>query len=206
MARGDDYPGAELESGLLAEIRPDRFRPNAFELVVDGTPQSAVAPDDPTELIFEYVQRMGAVIDQLREGPLTAVHLGAGALTLPRYIDATHPGSRQQVLELEPRLVDLVRQELPLPRGAAIRVRYGDARATLARLPDALRGAADVVVIDIFGGGRIPPHVTSIEFYREAAALLAPDGVLMVNIADGADLGFARGQAATLAGDRKSVV
>ncbi|MBI5160488.1 MAG: fused MFS/spermidine synthase [Micrococcales bacterium] len=199
MARGGEYPGVVLESGLWAEIRPDRFRPGAFELIVDGTPQSAVQPEDPTELIFEYVQRMGVVLDQLPAGPLTAVHLGAGALTLPRYIEATHPGSRQQVLELEPRLVELVRAELPLPRGASIRVRYGDARATLATLPAALRGAADAVVVDIFGGGRIPPHVTSVEFYRAASALLAPRGILLVNIADGADLAFARGQAATVA-------
>lgn len=199
MARGGEYPGVVLESGLWAEIRPDRFRPGAFELVVDGTPQSAVQPEDPTELIFEYVQRMGVVLDQLPAGPLTAVHLGAGALTLPRYIEATHPGSRQQVLELERRLVELVRAELPLPRGASIRVRYGDARATLGTLPEALRGAADAVVVDIFGGGRIPSHVTSVEFYRAAAALLAPRGILMVNIADGADLAFARGQAATVA-------
>ena len=45
--------------------------------------------DDPSHLHFEYVARMGAVIDQLRmpRQPLTAVHLGAGALTIPRYVE-----------------------------------------------------------------------------------------------------------------------
>ncbi len=189
-----------LESGLHAEIRPDRFVPGAFELIVDGTPQSHVNLDDPTELYFEYVQRMGHVIDQLRMPgqPITALHLGAGALTLPRYIEATRPGSRQQVLELEPALVDLVRAELPLPRGASIRVRYGDARATLAKLPAGLRGSADLLVVDVFGGARIPAHVTSVEFYRECAAFLSPDGVLLVNVSDGSGAAFARGQGSTL--------
>ena len=143
---------------------------------------------------------MGHVIDQLGMPgqPITALHLGAGALTLPRYIEATRPGSRQQVLELEPALVDLVRAELPLPRGASIRVRYGDARATLAKLPAGLRGAVDLLVVDVFGGARIPAHVTSVEFYRECAAFLAPDGVLLVNVADGSGAAFARGQGATL--------
>src|SRR5690606_41933523 len=59
----------------------------------------------------------------------------SGALTIPRYIAATRPGSRQQVVELEPALVELVRAELPLPRDASIRVRYGDAREVLGRLP-----------------------------------------------------------------------
>jgi spermidine synthase len=157
--------------------------------------------DDPTDLFFEYVQRMGHVIDQLGMPgqPLTALHLGAGGLTVPRYIDATRPGSRQQVLELEPALVELVRAELPLPKDASIRIRYGDARETLGRLPAGLRGAADLVVVDIFGGARIPAHVTSREFYELAAGFLAPAGVMLVNVADGAGSAFARGQVATVA-------
>jgi catechol 2,3-dioxygenase-like lactoylglutathione lyase family enzyme len=195
-----EHPTIRLESGLHAEIRPDRFVTGGFELVVDGTPQSHVNLDDPTQLFFEYVSRMGHVIDQLGMPgqPITALHLGAGALTLPRYIEATRPGSRQQVLELEPALVDLVRAELPLPRGASIRVRYGDARATLAKLPAGLRGTVDLLIVDVFGGARIPAHVTSVEFYRECAAFLAPEGVLLVNVADGSGAAFARGQGATL--------
>jgi spermidine synthase len=189
-----------LASGLHAEIRADRWVPGSFELVVDGTPQSHVNLDNPSELFFEYIVRMGHVIDQLKlpGQPLTALHLGAGALTIPRYIEATRPGSRQQVLELEPGLVELVRRELPLPQGASIRVRYGDARETLAKLPAGLKGTVDVLVVDVFGGARIPAHVTSLEFYRECAEFLAPDGVLMVNVADGSGAPFARSQGATL--------
>jgi spermidine synthase len=189
-----------LASGLHAEIRPDRWVSGAFELVVDGTPQSHVNLDDPTQLFFEYIQRMGHVIDELGMPgqPLTALHLGAGGLTIPRYVEATRPGSRQQVLELEPGLVDLVRAELPLPRGASIRVRYGDARETLGKLPAGLRESADLLVVDIFGGARIPAHVTSQEFYDLAAQYLAPTGVMLVNVADGAGSVFSRGQVATV--------
>ena len=188
-----------MSNGMRAEVRPDRFT-SGFELVVDGTAQSHVDLDDPTHLFFEYVARMGHVIDQLGDPgqPLTALHLGAGALTLPRYIEATRPGSRQQVIELEPELVDLVRRELPLPRGASIRVRYGDAREVLDRLPAGLRGAVDLLVVDVFAGARTPAHVTSVEFYTECAAFLAPGGVLLANIADGVGAAFARGQASTL--------
>ena len=188
-----------MSNGMRAEVRPDRFT-TGFELVVDGTAQSHVDLDDPTHLFFEYIARMGHVIDQLGDPgePITAVHLGAGALTLPRYIAATRPGSRQQVIEIEPELVELVRRELPLPRGASIRVRYGDAREVLGRLPSGLRGAVDLLVVDVFAGARTPAHVTSVEFYRECAAFLAPGGVLLANIADGVGAAFARGQASTL--------
>ncbi|HEX4401949.1 MAG TPA: fused MFS/spermidine synthase [Galbitalea sp.] len=188
------------ESGFLAIIEPDRWVPGGYMLVVDGTPQSHVNTEDPGQLSFEYVARIGHVIDQLGMPgePITAIHLGAGALTLPRYIHATRPGSRQQVIELERELVDLVRTEIPLPRDAGIRIRYGDARAVLGRLPAGLVGTADLVVVDIFSGARTPAHVTSLEFYREAVALLAPNGVMAVNIADGPGLRYARSQAATL--------
>ncbi|MEV7693864.1 fused MFS/spermidine synthase [Microbacterium sp. NPDC089189] len=192
-------PEARLSDGSLASIVPSRFA-GGFELDVAGTPQSHVDLDDPTHLHFEYVARMGAVIDRLKMPgqPLTAVHLGGGALTIPRYIAHTRPGSRQQVVELEQALVDLVRENLPLPRGAQIRVRIGDARAGLGRLPAALTGNVDLLVSDVYAGAQTPAHLTTVEFYRAAAALLAPDGVLLVNVADGAGLAFARRQVATV--------
>ncbi|KZE89328.1 spermidine synthase [Microbacterium sp. TNHR37B] len=193
-------PSVRLSDGALARVVPSRFA-GGWELDVDGTPQSHVDLDDPTHLHFEYVARMAAVVDRLRlpGQPLTAVHLGAGALTLPRYIEHTRPGSRQQVIELEPALIGLVREQLPLPRGAQIRVRIGDAREVAERLPAGLTGAADLVISDVFAGARTPSHVTSVEYYGILARLLAPDGVLLVNVADGAGLAFARRQVATVA-------
>jgi hypothetical protein len=187
-------------SGFHAVVSADRWVPGAYTLTVDGTPQSHVNLDDPSQLFFEYVQRMGHVIDQLGMPgePITAVHLGAGALTLPRYVEATRPGSRQQVIELESDLVDLVRAELPWSSKASIRVRHGDARAVMEKLPPGLRGTVDLLIVDVFSGARTPAHVTSVEFYRSAVSLLAPGGIVLVNVADGPGLAFARGQAATL--------
>ena len=187
-------------SGLRATIEPDPYQDGAYILDIDGTPQSHVFIDDPSELFFEYIRRIGHVLDQGGEpgAPITAVHLGGGALTLPRYIEATRPGSRQQVIELEQDLIDFVREHLPLQKNANIRIRYGDAREVLGKLPSGLHGNVDVVIVDVFSGARTPAHVTSVEFYTEAAKLLAPSGVLIVNVADGPGLAFARGQAATL--------
>jgi len=202
MSRGEQqHPSVILKlSGHVAVIEPDRFTPGSFQLIVDGTPQSHVNIDNPGELFFEYVQRIGHVIDLLGAPgePITAVHLGGGALTLPRYVEATRPGSRQQVVELESDLIDLVRAELPWDKRAQLRVRHGDAREVLGKLPAGLHGAVDLVVVDIFSGARTPAHVTSREFYELAAPLLSPRGVLTVNVADGPGLAFARGQAATL--------
>lgn len=195
----DEPAHARLSDGSLARIVASPYT-SGHELEVAGTPQSHVDLDDPTHLHFEYVARMGAVIDRLRMPgePLTAVHLGAGALTIPRYVAHTRPGSRQQVIELEPALMELVRAQLPLPRHAAIRVRIGDAREGLSRLPAALTGHVDLLVSDVFAGAQTPAHLTTVEFYSRAADLLADDGVLLVNVADGAGLAFARRQVATV--------
>ncbi|GAA2044833.1 fused MFS/spermidine synthase [Agromyces tropicus] len=188
-------------SGHLARLEESRSRPGSWTLYVDGTPQSHVDLEEPEWLGFEYVRRIGHAADLVRpEGePITALHLGGGAFTLPRYVIATRPGSRQQVVELETDLVDLVRAHLPLPRTAQVRVRHGDAREVLAKLPAGLDGAVDLAVVDIFSGARTPAHVTSAEFHGLVSPRLAPGGIVAVNVADGAGLAFARSQAATLA-------
>ena len=190
-----------LSSGLLAEIEEDRWVPGAIQLLVDGTPQSHVNLRDPSEVFFEYVRRIAHAIDLFRTPgqPISALHLGGGAFTLPRYIEATRPGSRQQVIELESALVELVREAAPLPKRASIRVRHGDARAVLGKLPQGMHGAIDLVVVDIFAGSRTPAHVSSIEFYEQIAPLLAPDGLVVVNTTDGTGQAFTRSQVATLA-------
>lgn len=189
-----------LASGRTASIEADRWVDGAIELVIDGTPQSHVNLRDPSDLFFEYMRRIGHVIDLFRPAgePISALHLGGGAFSLPRYIEATRPGSRQQVIELESALVDLVREAAPLPKRASIRVRHGDAREVLGKLPDGMRGAMDLVVVDIFAGSQTPAHVSSVEFYELVRPFLAPDGLVVINAADGTGLPFVRGQLATL--------
>lgn len=186
-----------LDSGAQARFSRDG---EEWTLIVDGTPQSAVNPLDPRELSFGYIRHMGYVLDLAfpESAGITALHLGAGALTIPRYLDATRPRSRQQVVEIDRSLVDFVREVVPIPAGASIRIRYGDAREQLGRLPRGLLGSVDAIVVDIFSGAQTPAHVTSVEFFAELEPFLRPDGVVLVNIADGHDLAFARAEVATL--------
>lgn len=190
-----------LTSGLVAEIEHDPWVPGAIQLTVDGTPQSHVNLRDPGDVFFEYIRRIAHAIDLFRAPgqPISALHLGGGAFTLPRYVEATRPGSRQQVVELESALVELVREAAPLPKRASIRVRHGDAREVLGRLPEGMRGAMDLVVVDIFAGASTPAHVSSVEFYSKILPLLRPDGLVAVNTTGGSGQVFPRGQAATLA-------
>ncbi|MCW2698715.1 MAG: hypothetical protein JWQ45_250 [Blastococcus sp.] len=190
-------PGQTPVTGGTAELLADADRDGAWMLLVNGTPQSHVDLGEPAHLEFEYVRRMGHVVDLAADPgtPLDVLHLGGGALTLPRYVAVTRPGSRQRVVEIDQVLTDLVREYLPLPRGARIRVRNDDARAGLAAQRDA---SADIIIADVFAGARTPAHLTSVEFLADAHRVLRPGGVYVSNIADGPPLRFARAQVATL--------
>lgn len=193
---GRDGVRAQVASGPV-ELRPDRDRRRGWTLLLDGTPQSHVDLDDPTHLEFDYIRRLGHVVDLAAppRQPLRVLHLGGGAFTLARYVAATRPRSSQQIVELDGALVEFVRRELPLDRSCRVRVRTGDARDVVGRLPD---GAFDLVVMDVFAGARTPAHLASTEFLEAVADVTGPAAMYAANLTDGGALAFARGQVATL--------
>jgi spermidine synthase len=189
--------------GGLAELVPDLSRPGSWLLFLDGVPQSQVDLDDPATLEFEYVRRIGHVVDLAfppRER-VRALHLGGGGLTLPRYVAHTRPGSGQVVAESDTALTELVRRHLPLPAGngrsaaGRIRVRAQDARAVLE---SARPGSYDLVISDVFAGARTPFHMTTAQCAAAARRALGASGVYVANVADGPPLAHARAQVATV--------
>ncbi len=134
-----------------AELVPDVDDTDAWLLFIDGVPQSGVDLADPGYLEFEYVRRIAHVADLAFPAgePLRVLHLGGGALTLPRYLEHTRPGSRQLVAEIDDALTTLVRAHLPLPAGHRIRVRAADARAVVESVREA---SYDLVIADVFAG------------------------------------------------------
>lgn len=162
-------------------------------LSIGGAAQSHVNLAEPQTVFYEYLRRIANVVDLLAAPgePVRALHLGAGALTLARYIAVTRPGSVQFAVEHERELMDFVLRHLPLPEGIELEILIDDARAALARFSP---GSVDVVVLDVFAGPASPPHLTSEDFYREAAALVAPNGVLLVNVGDDPPLTFTGAQ------------
>jgi len=178
-----------------AELMRDLDRPNGWLLSVDGVAQSYVDLDDPTYLDFDYVRRIGDVIDALPTGPLRALHIGGGACTLPRYVAATRPGSRQLVFDLDAELIALVRDRLDLGAVPDVKIRIADGRAGLATRRD---DSADLVVLDAFERAVMPGGLATLEFTRDVARVLRPGGTYVVNISDGPGLRFAKRVAATI--------
>ncbi len=152
-----------------------------FVLTHDGMQQSAVDPDVPTRLVFDYMRRIGNLIDAMPPGRLRTLHVGGAAMSLPRYLAATRPGSRQIVLEPSTEIIEQVRATVPLPPRSGIKVRPVDGRSGIVEVRDA---SQDLVILDAFAGGLVPPELTARPFLDDVRRVLAPDGVFVANLVD----------------------
>jgi spermidine synthase len=127
--------------------------------------------------------------------PMDVLHVGGGGFSLPRYLRATRPGTQSTVLELDPTLIDIGKEQLALTL-EDIEVITGDARLNIKEVPE---GSMDLVIGDAFGGISVPWHLTTREFVRDIHDRLVPGGTYALNMIDYGDRLFARAELATLA-------
>jgi spermidine synthase len=180
-----------------AKVVADPNRSAGRELHLDTLRHSYVDLADPTYLEFSYIRAMASAIDGkwAPKQALTALHLGGGGVSLPRYLSATRPGSKNLVLEIDPGVIDLDVARLGLRLDESIAVSIEDARTGLAAQPPAGR---DLVVGDAFGGLAVPWHLTTVETVRDVHRVLRPDGMYLVNVIDYPPLSFAEAEVATI--------
>ena len=171
--------------------------PDGLTLYLDTLRHSCIHPDDPARLDFSYARLFADTLAVAGPGdaPLDVVHVGGGGFSLPRYLQATRPGSTDIVLELDPTLVEIAQQQLGLVLSDDLQVRVGDARTALRQLP---ADSADVVLGDAFGGLAVPWHLTTVEWVREVDRVVRPDGMYVLNLIDHPPFRFARAELATL--------
>jgi len=190
--------GCDVETVYhCAEVRVDPERESGRLLVLDGVHHSYVDLEDPRHLEFRYARAVASLLDTAfpPRQPLTSYHLGAGGLTVPRYLDVVRPGSRSLVSEIDPGVVEIDVERLGLRIGGDLEVRVEDGRQGLTRLRS---GAYDLVVGDAFGGVSVPWHLTTREAMTEVRRVLTGDGVYVMNLIDHGEVAFARAAVATL--------
>lgn len=188
-------------SGSLAELTRDDLTDNGVVLSIGGAEQSHVEVGEPDYLLHDYLIRMAAVLqtcarERLSNRTPEILHLGAGALTLPRWVQHFWPSAEQTVVDIEPELVDFVLEHLPMhtpPRNVV-----ADA-AEVIGAGGALEVASfDVVVVDLFNSADAPGHLISPEFHAAAFSKVSPGGLLLVNLGDEPPMDFVRAQVRSL--------
>lgn len=167
----------------IARLEPVFGEPDSWVLFVNGVPSSSITVGDPLRLDFEYLDWMSRVVDTVfaPRTTLRAVHIGAAGCALPRWLDASRPGSRQTAIDIDAELVRQVREWFDLPRSPALALRCGDGAEEIATFRDS---AVGLVVRDAFAGDTTPAALAAPEFFAEVARVLGPGGLYLANIAD----------------------
>lgn len=106
--------------------------------------------------------------------------VGGAGYSFPKDFLQKYPGKKIDVVEIDPGLTRLARDEFRLRDDESLTIIHGDGRAFLNSAPTA---KYDAVLIDAFGSRfSIPFHLTTVEAVREVKKTLKPGGIVALNI------------------------
>ena len=102
-------------------------------MYLDSLLHSVMDPDDPLSLRYRYDKVFAAITLRLRkEGEgLDSLTIGGGGYTFPRYLEHAFPGSRTDVVEIDPEVTKAAKVASGLPETTRLRTFYEDARVPL---------------------------------------------------------------------------
>jgi spermidine synthase len=146
--------------------------------------QGAMLIREPRAIVLEYVQRMMAWMlwrpsAELKRGH--AVQLGLGAATITRFCHGVLRMPRVTAVEINPAVIAACRHGFALPADdARLQVVQADAGDWVAE--PAHRGSAQVLAVDLYDHEAAAPVLDSDLFYTRCRDVLAPGGVMSVNL------------------------
>jgi spermidine synthase len=180
-----------------ARVTTDPMRASGRILWLNSTRQSYLDVENPQHLEYAYTQWIGRVVDSMAppRAPLSILHLGGGGFTLPAYVNATRPGSKNLVIELDAELVELDRSALGLRTGPNLAVLTGDGRIHLSQQPS---DGFDLLIGDAFGHLSVPWHLATREFVEDVRRVVRPGGIYALNVIDWPPAHFFRAELATV--------
>lgn len=172
--------------------RKSRFDPSRLilSLHLDSLTHGYVDLKDPSHLECDYLLLYRDLVRRVFPGRKTVSTfvIGGGSYSFPRWLLHEWPGSKVEVAELDPMVVEVNYETLGLPRDTPIRTFSADARNVIDDLPRDAR--YDLIVGDAFNDLSVPFHLTTLEFNDKIAQHLTPEGMYLVNVID--DWEFAR--------------
>jgi spermidine synthase len=192
------HPCEHESAYFCAYVEEDPDRESGRALWLDTLRHSYVDLDDPTYLEFAYTRLFGDALATVaaEEEPVAALHIGGGGFTMPRYLQATRPGSTSTVLEVDSLLQEIAEEKLALEAVEDdLEVITGDARVGIRQVD---HGVYDVAIGDAFGGVAVPWHLTTLEFTEQVHDALTPEGMYVMNVIDYGPRDFMRAMIATL--------
>lgn len=143
-----------------------------------STIQSAMRIRDPFALELAYTRGMMCFLlfhDHVNE--MLTIGLGGGSI--PKYVHAYCPNIMSKVIEINPRIVQVARNQFCVPENdMRLEVIEADGLQYLVEHQD----STDVLMIDAFDSNGIPPNFCSQDFFDQCARTLRDDGILAINL------------------------
>lgn len=154
-----------------------RERPLFRELVFNIALQTRMRIDDPNGAGLAYAAAVH-ITPLVRPHTRRVLLIGLGGATVPKQFLRFYPDVTIDAVEIDPLVVKVARQWFAMPDDPRLRVHVADGRIFLKRSQEKW----DLIIIDAYTtnryGDTIPAHLTTREFFEEAAAHLSDDGVL----------------------------
>jgi spermidine synthase/Tfp pilus assembly protein PilF len=165
--------------------------PDKRKFMQDKLTHSMIKMNDITDLEYTYEQIYAAVTHRLSQAQkeLSVLAIGGGGYVFPRYIERIWPGSRIDVVEIDPEVTEAAIRAFGLQRDAAINTFTMDARNYVDQLLWRMRSGAEVprydfIYGDAFNDFSVPYQLVTKEFNDKIAQVLTDDGVYMLNLID----------------------
>jgi spermidine synthase len=140
--------------------------------------QSAVYPGRPDHLVSTYT-RVAAVGLALVPASGRILYVGLGGGSMPMHAREILPLASIDVVEIDPRIVEVAQQYFGFRPDPSLRVHVGDGRAFIEATPP---GSYDLIVLDAFSDDEIPFSLTTLEFLQAVGSALEPNGIVVANL------------------------
>jgi len=140
--------------------------------------QTALDPDRPRHLELPYTRVAMVGLGLVpRDARILFVGLGGGAM--PTFVRHVLPEARIDAVELEPRVVEVAREWFGFRTDSLLAVHVADGRVFIEAADP---GRWDMISLDAFSDGDIPPSLRTVEFVEAVRRALAVGGVVVSNV------------------------
>lgn len=140
--------------------------------------QSAMSLRAPNALELRYTQKMMAFL-LFRPHPKRIDLIGLGGGSLIKFCYHRLPGTRLTAIELDPDVIAWRNAFLLPPDDARLQVVHADGAEYLAQTAMGI----DVLLVDAFDRNGFAPSLANRDFFANAFAKLAGNGVMVINLA-----------------------
>lgn len=172
-------------------VRQVSKSPDKREFMQDKLKHSEIVMDDPMDLQYFYTRIFASVTNMLwgNRDRLKVMVIGGGGYAYPRYMEKFWPGSRIDVVEIDPHVTAAAKKAFGLESNTRINTINMDARNYVDGIIERENNGGaelryDFIYEDALNDYSVPFQLTTREFNAKLARLLTDDGVYVVELID----------------------